>query len=489
MEAALKKILNIFSIAVIIAVICPLMISVFADNGKIGDITYDLTEDGKLTISGSGKMDDFSSEAGAPWSEKAQSILSVEIKDGVESIGEYAFYGCENLQSASIAPSVLSVGKNAFLNTGIYNDDVNWADGALYISHVLIRADEELNGRYSVGVDTLVIADGAFDMCDGMTGVTLPSSLKAIGDKAFFGCSSLSSLTIPSSVERIGSAAFACSNGGLKSISVNSKNTRFKSVDGVLYSYDMSSLTAFPPQKSESEFTVPDGVKNIAPYALFGCKSIESLTLPASLDSIGASSLDGCSALTEVYYSSTEEDWNGLDIHESVKDALNNVNIHYREGASDTTTIPEDTTTIPEDTTTIPEDTTTIPEDTTTIPEDTTTIPEDTATAPDDTTSASGDTETESDGTSTESKSTETAEGGDASAPEDDTDSGNGGANEPNEDVFNEETQSLQTLPTGDDVLGGGETRSVVPSIILTVIIMAAAAVGVVLFIRRSYKN
>ena len=482
LEAALKKILNIFSIAVIIAVICPLMIAVFADNGQLGALTYELSDDGLLTISGNGKMDGFTAEEGAPWSEKAQSILSVEIKDGVESIGAYAFYGCENLVSVSIAPSVLSVGKDAFLNTGIYNDIVNWADGALYISHVLIRADSEFNGRYSVDVDTRVIADCAFEDCDGVTGVTLPSNLKTIGDRAFFGCSSLSAVTVPSSVSKIGNAAFACSDGGIKSISVNSKNTHFKSVDGVLYSYDMSSVTVFPAQKASSEFTVPDGVEAIAPYAFFGCGSIESLTLPASLKTIGESSLDGCSSLANVYYSSTEENWEKLDIHESVKAVLKNVNMHYTEASADTTATPEDTTTIPEDTTTIPEDTTTIPEDTTTIPEDTTTIPEDTTTEPEDTA-------TEPEDNTNVPEDTETAEGGTTSSPDGDTDSTRGDTSKPDEDVFNEETQMSQTLPTDNGASDDEETRSIVPSIIITVIIMVAAAVGVVLFIRRSYKN
>lgn len=483
LEAALKKILNIFSIAVVIAVICPLMIAVFADNGNIGDLVYELSEDGLLTVSGSGKMDDFTAEAGAPWSEKAQSILSVEIKDGVESIGEYAFYGCENLASVSIAPSVSSVGKNAFYNTGIYNDVVNWADGALYISHVLIRADGGLNGRYSVSVDTSVIADSAFENCEGMTGVTLPSSLEIIGDKAFFGCSSLSVVTIPSSVKKIGNAAFACANGGVKSISVNSKNTHFKSVDGVLYSYDTSTLTAFPSQKASSEFTVPDGVKNIAPYAFFGCGT-EALTLPSSLAYIGESAFDACSALADVYYSSTEEGWAGLDIHESVKDALKNVNMHYTEAPSDTTTVPEDTTTIPEDTTTIPEDTTTESEDATTEPEDTTAEPEDTTTEPEDTTTEPEDTTTEPEDTATAPEDTETADGSTTSTPDEDTDSTRGDASEPDEDVFNDETQ-----PTDNGANDDEETRSIVPSIIITVIIMAAASVGVVLFIRKSYKN
>ena len=57
------------------------------------------------------------------------------------------------------------------------------------------------------------IGDGAFYGCTGLTSITIPNSVTAIGHGAFQGCTGLTSVTIPNSVKSIGSGAFAdCSN-------------------------------------------------------------------------------------------------------------------------------------------------------------------------------------------------------------------------------------------------------------------------------------
>ena len=84
-------------------------------SGKCGrNLTWTLNrETGVLTISGSGEMDDWNIEHDNPWGRYASVITSVQIEQGVTSIGEEAFEST-NLTEIEIPNSVKSVGVFAF---------------------------------------------------------------------------------------------------------------------------------------------------------------------------------------------------------------------------------------------------------------------------------------------------------------------------------------------------------------------------------------
>ena len=86
--------------------------------GTCGEnLTWRLSNNGTLTISGTGAMADYTYNT-MPWYEYRSSIKSVIINDGVTSIGEYAFYGCSGLASVTIeAETPPALGSYAFNNT------------------------------------------------------------------------------------------------------------------------------------------------------------------------------------------------------------------------------------------------------------------------------------------------------------------------------------------------------------------------------------
>lgn len=108
-------------------------IALFADDGDViasgecgknGDnLTWVLTGDGTLTISGSGDIADFSKEkesndgtdhTTAPWSRYWGEITAVVIESGVTEIGVSAFYGCIGLASVTIPDGVAVIDDSAF---------------------------------------------------------------------------------------------------------------------------------------------------------------------------------------------------------------------------------------------------------------------------------------------------------------------------------------------------------------------------------------
>ena len=90
-----------------------------ATSGKCGvNVTWTLTDDGVLTISGKGEMNEYHLFANVPWFLSSAKIKSVVIKDGVASISANAFggeyLGCSNLKNVVIPTSVKQISNNTF---------------------------------------------------------------------------------------------------------------------------------------------------------------------------------------------------------------------------------------------------------------------------------------------------------------------------------------------------------------------------------------
>ena len=82
------------------------------------DLRWYLTDNGVLTISGKGEMNDYSFDNRSPWSKS--DIKRIIIGDGVTTIGEFAFNNCSTLTSVTIPNSVTKIGRGTFSGC-IYN--------------------------------------------------------------------------------------------------------------------------------------------------------------------------------------------------------------------------------------------------------------------------------------------------------------------------------------------------------------------------------
>ena len=73
----------------------------------------------------------------------------------------------------------------------------------------LLKAPENLRGKYSIRKGVKVIGDYAFYWCWYLDSINIPNSVKTIGDGAFHLCNFLTSINIPNSVTTIGKWAFS----------------------------------------------------------------------------------------------------------------------------------------------------------------------------------------------------------------------------------------------------------------------------------------
>ena len=248
-----------------------------ASSGNCGDsgsnVTWSLDDNGTLTISGSGKIEDCRSDIDQPWYSNRSDITSVVIEPGVTSIGSQAFYECSNLTSITIPSGLTSIGEQAFGNcTGLTSITIP-------------------SGFISIG-------DYAFWNCTGLTSITIQNGVTSIGTGAFWNCTGLTSITIPSSVTSIGVNVFYnCT--GLTDITVDSSNPSYCSESGVLFNKDKTTLIYYPLGKNGS-YTIPDGVTAIGDYAFYYCSGLTSITIPSSVTSIGESAFRHCTGLTSI---------------------------------------------------------------------------------------------------------------------------------------------------------------------------------------------
>ena len=223
-------------------------------------LTWELTNTGVLTISGSGYMSSWDSPNSLPWLDECGLIRIVILEDGVTSIGNYAFYNCSALTEISIPDSVLRIGRNAF-------------ESCTSLTEIMIPGS------------VTSIGSNAFESCISLTSLSIPEGVVTIGENAFISCTGLTTVTIPASVESIGNSAFRyCIS--LVSFNVDSGNSYYCSIDDVLFDLTVTTLIQYPGQKSDTVYTIPDTVTTIEDYAFYKAEHLTEVIFPDSVTTI-----------------------------------------------------------------------------------------------------------------------------------------------------------------------------------------------------------
>lgn len=307
MKRFIKKTLSLVVALVMIAT-AMLCASAATDNYTIssGVLTKCLT-------SASGVVDDIPStvtEIRSNAFKNCNAITEIIIPSSVTKIGNNAFDSCTSLKKVTILNSSCAIGSAAFVHCSALE---------------IITLPSGLTQ----------IPNEAFYDCTSLKSITIPSGVTLIGKEAFNMCRSLSEITIPASVKTIRANAFlGCT--GIKSFKVESGNSVYSAVNGVLYgplespydpdnyanvtdkalinypggatatSFTVPSGTlriasdAFNGNKTLQSVTLPSGLKSIESHAFFNCTALKSINIPSSVTSIGSRAFDGCSALKSV---------------------------------------------------------------------------------------------------------------------------------------------------------------------------------------------
>lgn len=314
---------------------------------------------GVLTISGSGAMNDYpvydtpGSPQCMPWYAYKSSITTLNITEGVTSIGACAFWGCNNLTSVTTPSSLRSIGFAAFadctgiqqinipsgnigesafircsaltratigsgvkaigisafencnaLNAVYISDVASWCaiDFGGYLANPLEKAKHlYLNGALVTSLDipngVTEIGDYAFEYCADLTSVSVPSSVRRIGDYAFYFCPGLNRVSLQNGLTEIGASAFdSCS--ALSNVSIPGTVSYIGS-----YAFTWTPISTANIQQG-----------TIGSHAFEGCGCIGDVTIGRDVTYIGDSAFNRCAGLRTVNYSGSRSQWKAISI-------------------------------------------------------------------------------------------------------------------------------------------------------------------------------
>ena len=229
----MKKVISLFlSLIMLLSVTAGIDFSAFAmpNSGQCGEnVSYTFDEaTGTLTISGKGEMANYNSNnyyhpVKSPFRGN-ENITTVKIKNGVTTIGSYAFYECKGIKKVIIPSSITEINYNPFgkctalqeFKVSTKNEKYSSSKGGvLYSKHrtsLILYPYGRTNVEYSIF-----------------------NSVIKIDARAFYYCKKLKVLTIPESVTKIINTAFGDKNS-IETINYKGKLSEWKNVK--IYTYE-----------------------------------------------------------------------------------------------------------------------------------------------------------------------------------------------------------------------------------------------------------
>lgn len=259
------------------------------------------------------------------------------------TIGQRAFYNCDKLTTITLPARLTSIATEKYFyqtasgtpasqnvtytvsNAGVYDafagcdglEEIIVEDGsATYASQdgMLMTADKKTilyclpkseiaNGNLTIPVGVETIADGAFLRCTNLQSVVFPYTVTKIGEVAFYSCITLEKIKF--------------------------EGNRFEDV--TLGKYSFRGCTKL----NEIEFETGSRVTVLEEGSFFGCTSLTSFTIPASMEKIEDQAFRGCTKLAMVSFAPNGKD---LSFGEDVFNGCTSLTTFY---------LPANVTTLP----------------------------------------------------------------------------------------------------------------------------------------------
>lgn len=279
-------------------------------------------------------------------------MKSIELNEGLTSIGFQAFLMADNLEEVKIPASVTELAVQAFyrlknlkkvtiadnsqltsLNGNVFANNANMTEfvfegtckvqtikqdafmGCSQLASFEVPASvtsiEAGAFKGLTSLKTITFADNAaiteigsnaFQQCVALQEITIPNSVKTIKYEAFNSCQSLKTVHIPANTTSIDQGAFVFC-GSLTKFEVDAANQQYSCVDGMLTSKDKETLCIFPAGKANDEITLlSPSFKAIGEKAFYYCKKLTNVTIPKHVTKIGKEAFRMCDNLKTIAF-------------------------------------------------------------------------------------------------------------------------------------------------------------------------------------------
>lgn len=240
--------------------------------------------------------------------EKKEDLKVVEVPDGVNEIGVFAFADCVSLERVTLSDDIKEIGMGAFY------DCQNLKEIKLPEKLEIIRNGAFLKCKalteIDIPSDVRVIEEGAFSECSSLTNVQLPNTITEIKEKTFSDCINLKSIYLPDSLKIVGASAFYnCSSlstvrmsEGIERVEENAFwGTEFlKSGMADEYGSVYLGKVLLYNKGLNSTVIVKDSTKVIANAVFINNSGLREIELPEGIVEIGDSCFENCKALKKI---------------------------------------------------------------------------------------------------------------------------------------------------------------------------------------------
>ncbi len=224
-------------------------------------------------------------------------------------------------------------------------------EGITSLNHDIFQQFRDLS-KVTLPSTLKEIGSDAFYYCKSLTELTLPEGLEIIGGRAFresaiskinipegvkkighdaFSHCPVTELHLPSTVEEIDYKAFSNKLHTLEKITVDENNQNFTSVDGVLFSKDMTKLIAYPSGKKVKAYTVPESVKVIGEYS-FEYTTLSELNINEGTEIIEPGAISWSDTLEVVNLSGTVKEIRDMQENTNLKKLVIPESVTYYRG-------------------------------------------------------------------------------------------------------------------------------------------------------------
>lgn len=256
-------------------------------SGDISDSfiwSFDMST-GELVISGIGAMPDYKVNKYAPWYPYRDQITSVVVEEGVTSIGDLAFYKCNNITDIQLPDSVERIGKYAFngcdsIVSMYIPSSVKTIDSkAFHSCNGLVEFIVSEDNQYFTSVDGVLFDKSVeelikFPLAKEVTEYFAPDSIKSIGADSFNGCMYLTKISFYADTIKE-NAFYGCEN--LENVTIGGR------------------------------------VRTIEPYAFYNCKNLKELSIYSINLTIGDWAFYKCNNLETIEYKGSQAMWDEFD--------------------------------------------------------------------------------------------------------------------------------------------------------------------------------
>ena len=286
-----------------------------------GSVIGKFSEDGTITISGNGKIKEFSSNTDVPWYLFREKIKKVIIQEGVTSIGTYSFYACEKLVSVQIPSSVTEISEKVFTECRNLKDIIldennkNYQcdNGVLYNinkTKIICYPPAKQDTHYEMPSTIQEISERQFAYCKNLISIVMSDNVTVIGRWTFNGCTNLQSIKLSNKLETIGYGAFErCSN--LKTIEMPDTVKTIEDyafelcskLETVKFSNNLKEIAhgAFSQCISLDNVFIPSSVEEIGGWTFFVCRSLKTIQIAGDLFTLGSDAFSNCPKELTIY--------------------------------------------------------------------------------------------------------------------------------------------------------------------------------------------